>query len=222
MNDGAAMNAQSKIQKVKAAPENARKQILDAAAKLFAEHGYVATTMRDIAQETGIKAGSIYYHFAAKEQLLDEVMRIGVERVFDQVKAAVNGLPPGASVREKLAAAIQAHLFSALALGHYTKVNIRCTNTLPEAIRQHYKRTRRPYERYWRQLIQTGIDNGEIEAGQDSLSYSLYVFGFMNWTIEWYREGKFDLADVSRRYADTLFDGIGRRSAGSAAPMPRK
>lgn len=205
------MTMQGRIAKPKAAPENSRKQILDAAAKLFAEHGYVATTMRDIAQETGIKAGSIYYHFAAKEQILDEVMRIGVERVFDQVKAAVNGLPAQSSYRNRLAAAIHAHLFSALALGHYTKVNIRCTNTLPEAIRQHYKRTRRPYERYWRQLIQGGIDAGEIEASQDSLSYSLYIFGFMNWTIEWYREGKFDLEDVARRYADTLFDGIGRR-----------
>ncbi len=216
------MNAQGKIAKVKAPPENARKHILDAAAKLFAEHGYVATTMRDIAEETGIKAGSIYYHFSAKEQLLDEVMRIGVERVFDQVKIAVNSLPPESSVRAKLAAAIHAHLFSALALGHYTKVNIRCTNTLPEAIRQHYKRTRRPYERYWRQLIQAGVDNGEIEASQDSLSCSLYIFGFMNWTIEWYREGKFDLEEVSRRYADTLFDGIGRRAtAGPGKPATK-
>ena len=58
--------------------ERTRGDILAAAARLFRHEGYYATTMRDIAQESGIEAGSIYYHFGSKDQILSEVLDIGV------------------------------------------------------------------------------------------------------------------------------------------------
>ncbi|MCG8382788.1 MAG: TetR/AcrR family transcriptional regulator, partial [Gammaproteobacteria bacterium] len=47
-----------------------RTQILDAAAKLFRKHGYATTTLRLIANEANLKAGSIYYYFGSKEEIL--------------------------------------------------------------------------------------------------------------------------------------------------------
>jgi TetR/AcrR family transcriptional regulator, cholesterol catabolism regulator len=44
------------------------------AARLFATQGYTATTMRVIAEQAGIEAASIYYHFSSKEELVDVVM----------------------------------------------------------------------------------------------------------------------------------------------------
>lgn len=51
-----------------------REKILAAAIELFAEYGYHAATMRDIARVTGIQAASIYYHYANKQALLVEIM----------------------------------------------------------------------------------------------------------------------------------------------------
>ena len=51
-----------------------REKILAAAVQLFAEFGYHAATMRDIARVTGIQAASIYYHYANKQALLVEIM----------------------------------------------------------------------------------------------------------------------------------------------------
>jgi len=51
--------------------EATRKRILDAAAILFGDQGYTATTLRQIAKSARIDAGSIYYYFASKEEILD-------------------------------------------------------------------------------------------------------------------------------------------------------
>ncbi|WP_289237391.1 helix-turn-helix domain-containing protein, partial [Escherichia coli] len=50
----------------------------------FGEQGYSATTMRNIAEQSGIEAASIYYHFASKEELVDEVMEQGGNRIISQ------------------------------------------------------------------------------------------------------------------------------------------
>ncbi len=52
-----------------------RSEIVDAAARLFAENGYEATSVRQIAEVAGILAGSLYHHFATKEDMLHEIMR---------------------------------------------------------------------------------------------------------------------------------------------------
>jgi AcrR family transcriptional regulator len=52
----------------------ARDEILDAAAELFAERGYAATSTRTIAERVGIRQASLYYHFHNKEQILAELL----------------------------------------------------------------------------------------------------------------------------------------------------
>ena len=56
-----------------------RRRILDVAAALFLERGYVGTSLRDIARAVGMKPGSLYYHFASKEALLEAILERGME-----------------------------------------------------------------------------------------------------------------------------------------------
>ena len=51
-----------------------RRQILDAALKLFSERGFARTSVRDIAQEAGITDAAIYYHFSSKRDLFEALM----------------------------------------------------------------------------------------------------------------------------------------------------
>src|ERR1700752_2149636 len=57
--------------------DNRRVQLLDAAARLFRERGFHATSMRDIAKAVGMLSGSIYYHFNSKEEMLLAVYEEG-------------------------------------------------------------------------------------------------------------------------------------------------
>ena len=69
--------------------DNKRQQLLDAAARHFAEAGYDATSMRDIAADAGMKAGSIYYYFPSKENLLLAVHEEGIDWISRAVLAAL-------------------------------------------------------------------------------------------------------------------------------------
>jgi AcrR family transcriptional regulator len=86
---------------------NRQPQLLEAAARVFRQKGYAITTMRDIAAATGMTAGSIYYHYPSKGELLLAVYAEGVARVSAAVQAALQ--PPG-TPWEKLERAMTAHL----------------------------------------------------------------------------------------------------------------
>jgi TetR/AcrR family transcriptional regulator, cholesterol catabolism regulator len=60
-----------------------RSQIVDVAARLFAEYGYEATSVRQIADEANILAGSLYHHFATKEEMLHDIMRTRIEQLVE-------------------------------------------------------------------------------------------------------------------------------------------
>lgn len=75
-----------------------RAQIADAAAALFAEYGYEATTVRQIADKVGMLAGSLYHHFATKEEMLHEVMRSRIGRMV-QDNLNITQLPANAEHR---------------------------------------------------------------------------------------------------------------------------
>ena len=66
-----------------------RDEILASAARLFRHQGYAATTLREIADEAGIKAGSIYYHFDAKDEILGEVLDMSMKMVNDALRASM-------------------------------------------------------------------------------------------------------------------------------------
>ena len=59
-------------------------KILDAAETLFAEHGFAATSLRDITAKAGVNLASVNYHFGSKEALLASVL----ERRFGPVNQA--------------------------------------------------------------------------------------------------------------------------------------
>jgi AcrR family transcriptional regulator len=77
-----------------------RQRILETASALFVEHGYAGTSIRDISERLGMTKGSLYYHFASKEDLLFALIAPLFEAVDAFVKAARDrGQPTPALVR---------------------------------------------------------------------------------------------------------------------------
>ncbi len=141
-----------------------RRKILDAAAKTFRKRGYAGTRLNDIADAAAMRAGSIYYHFASKEQLLEQVLEIGIRRVFDAVVREVEALPPGTSGRRIVRAAIEAHLTMLLRHGDYTSANIRLFDQVPDDVHDRQVRLRGEYDEFWRKLLAAARAAGEIRA----------------------------------------------------------
>jgi AcrR family transcriptional regulator len=66
-----------------------RDELLELAASMFAERGLRATTVRDIADSAGILSGSLYHHFASKEEMVDEVIRGFLDWLFTRYQQIV-------------------------------------------------------------------------------------------------------------------------------------
>src|SRR5260221_14091353 len=94
-------------------------QIIEAAARLFAERGFHGATTQDIADVLGIRQASLYYYFSSKEAALELVCLKGVEGFFEAGKVIAAG--PG-TARERLSLLIKSHLSPLLDRGNFVKV----------------------------------------------------------------------------------------------------
>ena len=184
--------------------DNRRVALMDAAAQLFADKGYSATTIRDIAGSAGMLPGSVYYHFPSKTALLLKIYRAGVDGLARRVDSAVAGA--GDDPWAQLEAAAVAHLETVLDQSAYAKVMI---GVLPEqaedpAVSAKLARARDGYERRFRGLIGALGLHGESEAAQ----LRLMLLGALNWTQIWYRPDGAAPAEIARGYVRTLKQGV--------------
>src|SRR6516165_235290 len=82
-------------------------QIIDAAARVFAERGLYGASTQDIADVLGIRQASLYYYFSSKEAALEEVCLRGVEGFLERAVAIAGA---SGTAREKIERLMRAHL----------------------------------------------------------------------------------------------------------------
>jgi len=68
---------------------------MDEAATLFLRHGYEGTSLRQLADVVGMKAGSLYYHFASKDALYGEVFERLLSDWFARLAGAIESTATG-------------------------------------------------------------------------------------------------------------------------------
>ena len=191
-----------------------RQRILDAAAHTFLEKGYAATRLSDIATAAGMQAGSIYYHFDSKEQIMAAVLDIGISGVMEAVRDDVEALGPQASWRERIRTAITAHLRLLLRRGDFTAADIRNYGQLPEGLRDRHLQARTEYGEYWRGLLTGAHEAGELRADVNLSLLRMLILGAMNWSLEWYDADKLPTDQIARELWRMVFEGLDPPSGG--------
>jgi AcrR family transcriptional regulator len=186
-----------------------RRRILDAAAKVFRDKGYAGARLTDIAAAAGMQAGSLYYHFASREELVEEVLRAGVQQADDFVRRSVKALPPDASASDRLRVAITSHLVTVLEIGDYTSANIRIFAQVPEEIRRRHLVDQRRFGAYLGKLLEAAQEAGEIRTDVDLSVIRMLIFGALNWTVEWYQPGgRVSAEEVAAEFLAMVFEGL--------------
>jgi len=181
-----------------------KREILDAASRVFRRQGLHATGMRDIAAELGMAVGNLYYYFKDKEQLLAFVQ--------EETLAGLLDLAAQARMRDLRA---DAQLFL-LIEGHVVRLNEETPGSLAhlevEALGPQWRRqiqTRRDeYERAFREILEEGIADG-IFRPTDSKVSALAILGAVNWTVKWFRpDGGKSAREIGRECAELLVRGL--------------
>jgi AcrR family transcriptional regulator len=184
-----------------------RQRILDAAARAFSLKGYAATTINDIALTAEMQGGSIYYYFESKDEILQEVLDVGITRVFSAVRLAIGSLPATSSFSEKFEAAVTAHLTMLLQQGDYTSANIRVFEQAPDAVKRWNRKLRTAYGEYWGRLFSEGQRSGAIRKDVDLRVLRLLLLGAMNWAVTWYRPDHLPVSSLARNMCDIVLKG---------------
>jgi AcrR family transcriptional regulator len=189
--------------------QQTRQRILDAAAMWLNRDGLAMMSLQDLANEVGLQTASLYYHFPSKDALIEEVMEIGMQVVYEDVRISLEQLGPEASYRERIHAGIRAHLSSLLAHGDYTSANLRNFPLAPESIREKNLTIRRKYADLWRRLLLDAQRAGEIAPDVDLTLIRLTFIGALNWSTEWFNPRKKSIDTIADVICNMLFDGIG-------------
>jgi AcrR family transcriptional regulator len=177
--------------------DNRLSTILDAAAQLFRQKGYRVTSMRDIAAASGMLAGSLYYHFASKEELLVAVYAEGVRRISVSVRAVLaRDLDPWA----RLEAVCAAHLAALLEDSDYAQVVIRVRPDDAPDVADRLIALRDDYER----LFTQALTKLPLVPRTDRRSLRLMLLGALNWSQTWYRSGRDSPEVIARQFVRLL------------------
>jgi TetR/AcrR family transcriptional regulator, cholesterol catabolism regulator len=193
--------------------EVTRTRILDAAAHVFYNKGYALTRLSDIAKRARTQTGSIYYYFESREAIVAEVLRIANERTAQHVLGAIAELPPGATIRDKIVAAVHGHFSIVLSGDPYTAAHMRIFDQIPVRLRDYFLRVLDERAAVWRKLFADAESAGEIRDGLDLSVVRLLVLGMINWSIEWYKPGGLSPDEIAETAAAILFDGIAKKKA---------
>ena len=190
-----------------------RRQILLAAASLFREKGYKATTLRDVAELAGMGAGSMYYHFASKDAILREVLDVGIATIDEAVRSAVAALPADATPAERLREAIRADLRALLETSQYTPAYARIYNQLPATIKRRDHPRRLAYLTYWRELVFAAQRAGQLRDDLPVEVFVEFLVGAMSRTTEWFNPRAASVDALAGWIAEWILDGVGRKGA---------
>ena len=207
---------------LKAAEESSRAPvgrdgILNVAARLFREQGYGAVSLRRIAEAAGIKAGSIYYHFGSKDEIVVAILDEGIWAVHDRMRRAISDVT-GGDAATVLRAAIRAHLRALLDVSDYSSANVRIFGQVPQSVRDANLPARRAYEAEWDGLLSRLKADGALREVVDVRRLRLMLIGALNATLEWFDPERGSAEALASAYADVFLNGVLTKRSDPAWP----
>ena len=187
-----------------------RAHLVVLAGELFAQKGYRATTVREIADAAGILSGSLYHHFDSKESIGDEILSSFINEVLADYRGAVASAQSPRAAIEQIVRSTSRTLSrhrAALAMlqndWSYFAAHPRFTY-LPKALRE--------IERTWVTQLELGQQSGLFRADLDAkLTYRL--LRDVLWIPEqWRRTRGYSTDQVVDAFLRILFEGIANRA----------
>lgn len=203
-----------------------RDVILAAAARRFAEFGFEATTVRQIADDVNILSGSLYHHFATKEEMLDSIVR---QAALDQRERAVRIAAMDIDAERKFVTLIAEEL-AALAdrIEAYAIIfNERKFFRRSPDFAYLMKARKEAFEA-WRGVLEQGVREGLFHAGMDSFLTISTIMRMLNSGADWYRHedgspidsmAEYSLDALTEFYAAFVLRSV-RSAARADEPVP--
>jgi TetR/AcrR family transcriptional regulator, cholesterol catabolism regulator len=185
---------------------DSRQEILRAAARLFQQRGYHATSMNDVAAALNLSKGGLYHHFESKDHILfdlmDGAMDITQQRVVDQVRKI-------ADPEQALRTLIRLHIEVVLSVrDREVTVMLHENHPLPPVLRRRINKRKKDYVHFLENLIAQVQRVRRPKNGVSPRAAAFALLGMINWIYQWYKpDGSLNGEDISREYTAIFFAG---------------
>lgn len=172
-----------------------RTRILDAAAKVLSVKGYSGMRLADVAKEAELQAPAIYYYFDSREDLIEEVMWVGIANMREHLVKVLDEVPSVMTPLDRILVSVEEHLRHELEISDYTTASIRNAGQVPERIRKRQLAEEAKYGEVWSGLIRQAAAEGQLRPDLDLFIAQMLVLGSLNWTAEWWnpKRGSIDV-----------------------------
>ncbi len=193
-----------------------RQEILRAAARLFQQRGYDATSMNDVAAALKLSKGGLYHHFESKDEILFHIMSHAMQITEDRVINVVRRLDISRSnasgidiTEERLRTLIRLHIEVVLSPeDREITVMLHENHPLPPALRRKINARKKDYVHFVENLI---ADVQRKRASRSSVTPRAAAFalvGMINWIYQWYKpDGPLTGDALAQQYTDIFFHG---------------
>lgn len=186
----------------------ARDEIVRAAAEVFMEFGFAATSIDAVAERLGATKGRIYHYYRSKAELYFDVQIAAMEKLNREIEPIARG--PG-NAAERLEAMALRHTTILMEDLPMQKVAVRGLERelLGAVAARHAKtlrsiiRLRDDYERIFAEVIDEGIRAGLFVDIPPRLATKPF-FGALNWLTVWYAPRRLQTAEDIAEIAHTL------------------
>ena len=189
---------------------NARRQavrdrILRAAADLFRERGYRASTLDDIAKRLGMSKTSLYAYFRAKEEMLAAISRETIEAFTRELSLVLrSGLPP----EEKLRRVVRQHVRFVIANRSFLTVFFSEEQSLPSRFARQLAARKNRYDKGVEAIVAEGIRRGTFREAPPRLVV-FGLLGMLNWLYKWYDpSGRWGAEEISSAFLALVEGGL--------------
>lgn len=179
--------------------------VTDVAFGIFAERGFDAASMEDVARAAGITKASIYHHVPSKEALLARGLDRALAALFGVLEepAARAGTP-----RERLAAI--ARRVAEITMSMRAEVSVLFRVRGNSTTEREAMERRRTFDAVVTGLVREAQAAGEIRADIEAALIVRLIFGMSNSVVEWYRPGgRTPAAEIAAAVEAIAFSGIG-------------
>ena len=191
-------------------------EIVDIAARLFYERGYPSVSTRALAQAAGIQGGSLYHHFASKEEILYRLVQYGSGEFFAgllphlEADAAPSGDTPGPPGHpERLDRFVRAYITDAQPRRYAIAVLFRDMSHLSPDHFVELQAVRRHFQQAVQRFLSDGVAAGEF-AVPDAKLAGIAVLDLLKGVDAWMREpGRLGRRQVADTYAVLILQLMG-------------
>src|SRR5580693_3537241 len=183
-----------------------RQEILRAAARLFQQQGYDATSMNDVAAALKLSKGGLYHHFESKDEILFHIMShamtITEERVV-KVARRIEG------VEERLRTLIRLHIQVVISPeDREITVMLHENHPLPPALRRKINGRKKDYLHFVENLVADVQRKRNSPSPVTPRAAALALVGMINWIYQWYKpDGPLSGDALVQQFTDIFFHG---------------